>query len=323
MKIGWIKIKGKRYGEAAYEEQAQKVLAQNYDLEIIEVDSKIFKKGYLRAPELLLRLARSQGQKDLWIRGFYPALTLPFDNTQGKNLVIVHHIDFSQSRGLAKVFDGVIEKIFWFSLKRADAVLTVSDYWKNKFLEKGFKKVFKINNSFDIKEFNISDLEVENFKKEHRLADKPVIYLGNCQAQKGVREAYEVLKALDCHLVTSGEKFVDLPAKNFDLSYQDYLKLLKSSAVVLAMSKVKEGWCRSAHEAMLLKVPVVGSGSGGMQELLEGGKQIICSDFSRLKEKVEYALAHPEIGEQGFNFAKNFTKEKFESRWLDLINQLI
>lgn len=54
-----------------------------------------------------------------------------------------------------------------------------------------------------------------------------------------------------------------------------------------------------------------------MRELLEGGKQIICSDFKLLREKVEYLLNHPEIreefGQNGYNFAKIFTLEKFRN----------
>ena len=60
------------------------------------------------------------------------------------------------------------------------------------------------------------------------------------------------------------------------------------------MSKFQEGWCRTAHEAMLLKTPVVGSGFGGMSELLEGGGQIICDNFNDLKEKIEYLLGNHE-----------------------------
>ena len=92
------------------------------------------------------------------------------------------------------------------------------------------------------------------------------------------------------------------------------------------MSKFKEGWCRTAHEAMLLKTPVVGSGLGGMRELLEGGKQIICQDFTSLKEKVEYLLNHSEvrkkIGQDGYNFAKDFTLERFKKEWVELIKKL-
>ena len=105
------------------------------------------------------------------------------------------------------------------------------------------------------------------------------------------------------------------------------LALLKASLVVVTMSKIKEGWSITTHEAMLLKTPVIGSGLGGMKELLEGGGQIICQEFKNLKEKVEYLLEHPEIrermGENGYNFAKNFTKERFEKNWLNLINIIL
>ena len=93
------------------------------------------------------------------------------------------------------------------------------------------------------------------------------------------------------------------------------------------MSKFKEGWCRTAHEAMLLKTPVIGSGLGGMRELLKGGGQIICKDFKNLKGKVEYLLSHPDTrkktGEDGYSFAKKFTLEKFEKEWLNLIQEIL
>jgi glycosyltransferase involved in cell wall biosynthesis len=115
---------------------------------------------------------------------------------------------------------------------------------------------------------------------------------------------------------------VKISAPNLNLSYGEYLLLLKSSSVVITMSTFKEGWNRTAHEAMLCKTPVVGSGLGGMQELLDGGGQIICEDFSQLREKVLYVLDHPEIGEKGYEFAKQFTIERFNEAWLNLIKNI-
>ena len=93
------------------------------------------------------------------------------------------------------------------------------------------------------------------------------------------------------------------------------------------MSKFKEGWCRTAHEAMLLKTPVIGSGLGGMRELLEGGNQMVCENFNSLKEKVKYLLDHPElrekIGEDGYNFAKDFTSGRLAKDWLELIHKIL
>ena len=83
----------------------------------------------------------------------------------------------------------------------------------------------------------------------------------------------------------------------------------------------------TAHEAMLLQTPVIGSGRGGMRELLEGGKQIVCQDFSHLKPRVEYLLnnsdARKKMGEDGLKFASQFPLEKFRDEWLKLVKTVI
>ena len=92
------------------------------------------------------------------------------------------------------------------------------------------------------------------------------------------------------------------------------------------MSQFEEGWCRVAHEAMLCKTPVIGSGKGGMGELLEGGEQIICPDFKSLRNEVEFLLNNQEKrnqqGEYGYDFVKQFTSERFKESWKNLINEL-
>jgi len=327
-KIGWLKISSRKYGGVAYEELAREALAGDFDVELVEVKSNIFKKGYLRAPEIIWNLIRLKGEKDLWVRDNNTIIALPFSRIKGKTLAMVHHIDFSTTPLWAKPLDFMIERFIYFGLKKADFIVTVSKYWQEHFLKRGYKNVFKIYNAFNISEYDFKDEEIAEFKKKYNLEGKPIIYLGSCQKAKGVLESYSVLKDLNSYLVTSGEPlFKKSPARNLQIPYREYLKLLKASDVALAMSKFKEGWCRVAHEAMLLKTPVVGSGLGGMKELLEGGKQIVCPDFKSLREKVEYLLNNPEVrakmGEDGYNFAKNFTLEKFKSDWLSLINRLL
>ena len=326
-KIGWVKIASRRYGGTVYEDRAQKILAENFDLETVEINSRLFKRGYWRILELLWQMFLLKGEKDVWILDNKTVITLPFDKTKGKKIAIIHHVDFSRSKGLAKFIDFFIEKMLYWSLKKADLIVTVSAFWQNHFRAKGYKNVAKIYNSFDTALFeSLSREEVENFKRKYHLEGKPIIYLGNCQKDKGVVESYQALKDLDCHLVTSGERHVEIPALNLNLDYQGYLELLKPSSFFFLMGKLKEGWGRTAHEAMLLKTPVIGSGLGGTKELLEGGKQIICSDHSSLKEKVLFLMNNPEerekIGQDGYNFAKSFTHEKFQGQWLKLINNL-
>jgi glycosyltransferase involved in cell wall biosynthesis len=328
MNIGWIEISQKKYGGIVYNDLAREALSRGFDLDLIVCQAKIFKNlRYFKIPESFFWLSKLKGKKDLWIRDFYSTITLSFDKTQGKNLVMVHQVDFSTFPLISRPIFFFLKKIFYRNLKKADGIVTVSEYWKNHFLEKGYKNVYKIYNGFDLSNFNISDEEVLEFKKRYNLSEKPIIYLGNCQKAKGVVESYKALKDLNAYLVTSGRRQVKIPARNFEIEYRDYLCLLKASSVAITMSKFKEGWCRTLHEAMLLKTPVIGNGAGGMQELLEGGNQIICENFNQLKDKVKYLLNQPEIrkkmGESGYNFAKNFTLERFQKDWLDLIHRIL
>lgn len=320
MEIGWIEVLKKVYGETIYSDMIQSLLSEHHHLEIINVGLAPFKK-YLY-PIILSRLCRISGEKDLWMRNFDSIITMPYDGTRGKNVALIFHIDYSFQPVYLKLPWMVLERIFYHHLKKADAIVTISKYWQNYFLERGYPKVYMIYNAFDMDRFQFGDQEISDFKHRFRLEGKPVIYLGNCQRIKGVVEAYNHLKDLDVHFVTSGRKEVDLPALNLNLDYRDYLLLLRSSSVMVAMSKFKEGWNRTAHEAMLCKTPVVGSGLGGMRELLEGGDQIICEEFADLKEKVSLALDHPEWGERGYEFAKQFTVKRFNGEWLSLVETL-
>lgn len=82
------------------------------------------------------------------------------------------------------------------------------------------------------------------------------------------------------------------------------------------MSKIEEGWSRVAHEALLCKTPVIGSGSGGMKELLEGTGQVICDSIANLPDMVREVLDNKWIYvDKGYNFAKGFTYEIFVRDW--------
>src|SRR3989344_2586792 len=274
----------------------------------------------------MARLLFLQGKSDLWVRNFYAVLTFPFDRTQGKHIAVRHHADFSGFPWWSQPFFMLQEKLFEHNAKRLDALVVVSAYWKNHFEKKGFSNVRVIYNGFDLARFSPSQEEVAAFQKKYGLEGKPVVYLGNCQKAKGVVESWKALQSLNVHLVTSGKRMVRIPAKNLDLPYREYLCLLACCNVVVAMSQFKEGWNRTAHEAMLLRRPVVGSGLGGMKELLEGGEQPVCQDFSKLKDMVEYLLSHKEEGEKlgnlGYEFAKTFSRERFEKEWFSLVRTL-
>jgi len=320
MEIGWIEVLKKKHGETIYAQMAQSILMKHHRLETLNVGMDHFKK--YDYPRILLRLSRLSGKKDLWIRNFDSIITLPHDGTEGRHMALIHHIDFStQPSLLTPLFKG-LENYFYLHLQKVDFMVTVSAYWQNHFLERGHPRVFLVYNGFDLDLFHFEDEEVSAFKKRFHLEGKPIIYIGNCQRIKGVAEVYEQLKNMEAHLVTSGRREVPLPIPNLNLGYRDYLLLLKASSVVITMSKFKEGWGRTTHEAMLCKTPVIGSGQGGMRELLEGGGQMVCQDLKELKEKVQYALDHPDLGKSGYEFASQFTVERFEAGWLKLVDNI-
>lgn len=324
MGIGWINLP-KDYelsmgGGNAYRSYLLLSLNQLYDIEPM---GAVFDKNHKISSGLnnVYNLINLNGRKDLWVREHLSTITLPFDRTKGKNLIVVHHVD---SDYLAYPrFSKLLDKLFYHNLKYIDELVVVSQYWKKHFELLGYNPKV-IYNCFNFDDFKFTNDELIDFKNKYSLCDKPIVYLGNCQKAKGVVEAYDVLKDLDVHLVTSGKQRVQIPALNLNLDYRDYLRLLKASSVVVTMSKMNEGWCRTAHEAMLCKTPVVGSGKGGMAELLDGGGQIICKDFTKLRNEVEYLLNHPEIGENGYIYAsqKKFTIEFFEREWIELLEDI-
>lgn len=328
MNIGWIEISVKQYGGDTYNTQARAALAKEFDAELVSCQAHMLTAFRpLKFLESLVRLLMLSGVKDVWVRDFYSTLTMPFDSTKGKQVVMIHHIDFAGFVWWARMGARVAEKFFYYNLKKVDAVITVSEYWKEHLVSRGYSNVYKISNGFDLEQFTISEEAVVEFRKKYDLEGKPIVYLGNCQAAKGVVGSWKILKGLDVHLVTSGKQLVRIPPRNLELSYQDYLMLLKASTVVLAMSQFEEGWGRTAHEAMFLKTPVIGSGRGGMRELLEGGGQIVCEDFSNVREKVEFLLhnsaARAELGENGRRYARQFTRERFDAEWSATIKKIL
>jgi len=328
MKIGWIEISVKQYGGDTYNAQAREALQKEHDVELVSCQAKFLTMiRPLKLVESLVRLLLLSGKKDVWIRDFYSALTMPFDRTKGKQIVMIHHIDFAGFPWWLRIGAKAAEKVFYHNLKKVDAIIVVSDYWKDHFISRGYSNVHRISNGFDLEQFLISDEAVAEFQKKYNLAGKPIVYLGNCQAAKGVVESWSALKGLDAYLITSGKQLVTIPVRNLEVSYRDYLTLLKASSIVLGMSKFQEGWGRTVHEAMLQKTPIIGSGRGGMQELLEGGGQIICEDFSGLREAVVTLLSdqakREKLGGQGYNYAREFSLVRFEQTWIETMARII
>ncbi len=321
--IAVVSVTRRKYGGNVYEEMLADVLSGFFRVEEINAGVRIESKlKYLEAPLVLWRLYKISRKNDFTviIRGFDAALFL--NPKPAKNIVIMHHFDNSARSCFLKPIFSFLGHMACSNLKKAEKIVVVSEFWKNYLKARGFKNISVIHNAFDLEKFNFPREEVELFKEKYCLTHKPIVYIGNCRKDKGVIDAYNALKLLNVHLVTSGRLQVNLPVMNLELNYRNYLNLLKASSAVVALSKFQEGWNRTAHEAMLCGTPVVGFDKGGMKELLESGGQVTCRNSSQIKEKVLYCLEHPEIGEKGREFAKNYSQDKFAREWLELVRSL-
>lgn len=242
-----------------------------------------------------------------------------FDKTF--NIAMIHHIDTNAESG------GIKYKWFYNRLfdriRHFDKVITVSAYWKEYLKAKGCTNVEVIYNSFEPNDYQFTEAELLQFRTSNGFSnEKPLIYIGNAAPGKGVYQTYQALKDSDYQLVMTGgsNKAADLPVTFLSLNSTDYRKLIASCDVVLAMSNMMEGWNRVAHEAMLSKTPVIGSGSGGMRELLQGGKQLITQEFKELPELVEHCLINKHsLAESGYTFVSKFDNAYFKNAWGSII----
>jgi glycosyltransferase involved in cell wall biosynthesis len=239
------------------------------------------------------------------------------------NIAIIHHIDESIAKQsfLGKLFLKQLLK----NLKKVDQVVVVSQYWKSYLEKKDIKHIEIIYNSYPLNDFKFETSEINILKNKLNLdPNKPTIYLGKLGARKGVDDILKHIDTSKYNLITTGKSTVSNDiVKNFYLSKNEFPILLKIADVVLAMSTMPEGWNRIAHEALLVKTPVIGSGTGGMRELLERSGQKIVEDYSSLDQEIETCINYKnQLGNLGYDFVKQFDMNYFESKWLELMSQI-
>lgn len=306
-------------GGNAYDVHTLNVLAEKYPVSVSE--DAVLKKG-----ESLLvywnRMRNVKPVEDVIIMEPYPVVF--GKRYKGKiHIAMIHHIDDHLGSSTIKhrwYFNRLKKK-----LREMDVVVTVSSYWKNYLESMGCKSVKVIYNSFAPDQFVHTDSELKKFRHQYGLPEnKPVLYIGNATRQKGVYDVYEALKNREYYLVMTGETNLaeDLPVHYLNLGKKEYTQLLATADAVICMSKMVEGWNRIAHEALLSRTPVIGSGSGGMKELLDRAGQLTASP-AQLAEAVSTILLHKEsFAQRGFEYVSRFDQKYFSEEWNGLIRSV-
>jgi glycosyltransferase involved in cell wall biosynthesis len=119
----------------------------------------------------------------------------------------------------------------------------------------------------------------------------------------------------------------DYPSEHVKTHYfkdGEFPLFLASCDVVITLSTMIEGWNRTAHESILVGTPVIGSGTGGMQELLEKTKQTILSDTKTLNLEIEKCLKKDnKVSEDAKNYLSQYNLTYFKSNWKRVIAELL
>lgn len=178
-------------------------------------------------------------------------------------------------------------------LKYVDRIFAISEALKIALKENGIKNVGVIYNGIDVNQWNVSNDEIDNFKKKHNLIGKRVILFGGrLSASKGAEKTILALKEIvsqvpNVILLVIGKVdwYADLmKQKAHDLGIQESLVFTgwiegqeikaayQASEIVLMPSIYLDAFGRVNIEAMAAKKPVVGTCFGGTPEIVKDGE---------------------------------------------------
>lgn len=305
-------------GGRVYELLAINALKKNYN---VTINKALIKRSNII--RYVFQNHKSKIKGDICVIDPY-LIALGKFKTGKKNIAIIHHID-------EHLFNkNVWSKLFYFNLKRnlkkMNAVVVVSEVWKTALNDLRIKNVQVIYNAFDTKNYEFSEQEKDAFKGKYNLKGaKSIVYLGPNSSGKGVDEVLNVIEQEKYELIATGKEDVNNNnIKTFFFSEEEFPLFLACCDLVLCMSTITEGWNRIAHEALLSKTPVIGSGAGGMQELLEKSGQIIIKDLAELNDAIEDCLKNGSQNiDEGYQYASQFDLDYFKSSWNTLIEELV
>ena len=209
--------------------------------------------------------------------------------------------------------NGIIKKLKVHSLRRASYITVVSTALRSEILS--------LDNSINVIVRSMG-VNCREFSPKYRgdnyfgQTDKKIIlFVGRLAEKKGVTYLIEAMKEVDAKLVIVGkgtleydlkrqaedqkDKIVFLGAKT-----HDELKTIYSSSDIFVAPSItakdgdKEGFGLVFLEAMASGLPVVGSNSGGIPDIVNDGENGFLTEEKNshdLAKKINYLLSHPDL----------------------------
>jgi L-malate glycosyltransferase len=236
-------------------------------------------------------------------------------------------------------------RITKFSIEQSDGVTCVSEYLKNT-----TRETFDIKRGMEVIH-NFVDTEVykrdENRKNLDMIEpdDNVIIHISNFRPVKRISSIIKVFCSISNKikskllLVGDGPEMCDIRdmVSRFELDSKvifmgrqnDIIPLLNISDLYMLPSK-SESFGLSALEAMSCEVPVIGTSTGGLKEVVEHGiSGYICDpeDIKKMSEAAEAILANKKkrikMGLAARTRAKNFDSKSIIEKYIDYYRKVL
>ena len=327
-----FRIGGNASGASFYENMIEKAITDNNTLFVKFGTFKPEKKSWHLFRIVTYLAFWFHAHAKLWFSDISVAIVSPgcmlFLPKKTKVICIIHHYDPTPFRGLRQLYAKLAYCLVKHQKERIDCVITGAKVWKRFFERQGFKKVLIIQSAFYVDEMLrvVKDGGGKKLLKQHNLATDRYIYLGTFNPSKGQNLTAQEISDLGYTLVATNPrantKVSCGQVKVISASFAEYNHLLKNARLAIAMSTFKEGWCRVLHEAAIHGTPILGSGLGGMRELLKLS-MTRPSSFKSLRGDVIERLSQPKLSDEIIKNFTGFTSEKFKKEWLKVISDYV
>lgn len=215
------------------------------------------------------------------------------------------------------------------SYYKADTIILISNFFKNKFIEFGMdpRKMRVIPNFFE-KSFNNRNFNI--------IENDYILYFGRLSPEKGVEHLIHAMKfvgeKIKLKIVGDGPQSSDLQKLKTELDLHNVIflgekkgeeldSLIARSYFTIIPSVCYENFPNTIVESFYFSKPVIGSDIGGIPELVQEGKTGLLfrpGNSEELAQKINYLYENPSLQKDLGNKGKQFIEENLNP---DLIYQ--
>ena len=231
-----------------------------------------------------------------------------------------------------------------YSIKRAKAVITISESSKNAIIEEYKLASDKVHVVYPgIKELiNNREINMTNLQKKYGIKKNFILFVGTIQPRKNIARMVEAISQIpELELIVVGKKgwqyegILDSPrkfgvenrVKFLEFVPDEELSELYKNAICFVLPSLYEGFGLPILEAMKYGCPVVTSNTSSLPEA--GGDAALYfdpEDSSDIAEKIKKLLSDDKLREdmieKGYKQAKKFSWEKAAKETLHVLKEV-